>query len=477
MTKFIKSLFLVCFITLVFVSCNEQAKAPASYLIKTETPARPAGQTHVVGLAVDPIETIRVGFIGLGMRGPYAVQRFAHLEGVEVVALCDLHLDRVQKVQKTLTDNGNPAAAEYYGADGWKELMKRNDIDLVYIATNWDDRGDMIVTAVESGKHVAVEHPGVTSMEDIWRVINAAEKHRKHVMLLANVVYGNFELTTLNMVQQGVFGETLYAEGAYIHQLEAFWNAYEGDWRMKENRAKRGDLYPIHGIGSAALALNINRGDRLTHLVSMDTRPVSIPVWLRENRGENVTWEDVANGQNTMTLIQTEKGKAINLQRDIASPRPYSRMYAVAGTKGYLSGFPVQGIALEGDFVAQTLGEDGRPDLNDLDAHSWLPDDARRALLAKYRHPILNDELLDVSRSLGRIAHGGMDFIMDYRLIYCLRNGLPLDMSVYDLATWNSIVPLTAKSLENGSAPVEIPDFTRGYWNLVQGVHFALTKE
>jgi predicted dehydrogenase len=474
MTKFIKSLFVVCFIAAAFISCNEKTK---SFLIPTETPARPAGQTHVVGLAVDPIETIRVGFIGLGMRGPGAVQRFMNIEGVEVIALCDLHLDRVERVQKTLTDAGNPAAAVYYGADGWKELVKRDDLDLIYIATSWDKRGDMIVTAVENGKHVAVEHPGALTMEDIWRVVNAAEKHRKHVMLLANVVYNNFELTTLNMVQQGVFGETLYADGAYIHQLEAFWNAYEGDWRMKANRTMRGDLYPIHGIGSAALALNINRGDRLTHLVSMDTRPISIPNWLRENRGEDISSEDFANGQNTMTLIQTAKGKAINLHRDIASPRPYSRMYAVAGTKGYLSAFPRPAIALEGDFVAQALGEDGRPDLNDLDAHSWLPDDARQALLAKYRHPIINDELLETARSLGRIAHGGMDFIMDYRLIYCLRNGLPLDMNVYDFATWNSMVPLTAVSLEHGSAPVEIPDFTRGYWNLVQGVRFALSTE
>jgi predicted dehydrogenase len=487
MTKFIKSLFLVCFVAVAFVGCNGgQTAQRTSFLIPTETPARPAGQTHVVGLAVDPIETVRVGVIGLGMRGPGAVQRLMHIEGVEIVALCDLHLDRVERTQRILVNAGRPEAATYYGPDGWRELVRRDDLDLIYIAADWRLRGEMIVYAVENGKHVATEHPGAVTMEELWNIVNAAEKHRKHVFLLANVVYNGFELTTLNMIQQGVFGKILYAEGAYIHKLEEFWDRYEGDWRIIENRRLRGDIYPIHGIGSAALALNINRGDRMTHLVSMDTRPVSIPNWLNRTRGENLshTHEDFANGQNTMTLIQTENGRAINLHRDVASPRPYSRMYAVQGTYGYLQMWPTRPRAeapLRGygmSMVGHKLYElTGNPELAGSDGHDWLPVELTNSLLEMFQHPILTDEMQETARQLGPIAHGGMDFIMDFRLIYALRNGLPLDMDVYDLAAWSSIVPLTAVSLENGNAPVEIPDFTRGYWNLRQGVHFYLSTD
>ena len=492
MTKLFKSLFLVCFIAAAFLSCGTtqtvyrtqivEVEVPRTcFLIPTETPARPAGQTHVVGLRAEPMETIRVGVIGLGMRGPHFVQRLLHIDGVEVVALCDLHRDRaVGTYERFIAPAGRPTPAFYYGPDGWKEMVRRNDIDLVYITADWRRRGEMIVYAVENGKHVATEHPGATSMEEIWNIINAAEKHQKHVMLLANVVYGSFELTTLNMIQQGVFGEILYAEGAYIHQLLPYWHMYEGDWRMIENRRLRGDIYPIHGIGSAALALNINRGDRMTRLVSMDTRPVSIPNFLNETRGETLSHchEDFANGQNTITLIQTEHGRAINLHRDIASPRPYSRMYAVQGTKGYLQMWPwrARGMTLVRDQILALTGNEELASRHGTGT-SWLPDEVRDELLERFRHPILTDEMQETASRLGRIAHGGMDFIMDFRLIYALRHGLPLDMNVYDLAAWSSIVPLSAVSLEHGNAPVEIPDFTRGYWDLQQGVHFYLSTE
>jgi predicted dehydrogenase len=480
MKKFIKSLFLVCLIAAAFVSCGE-TRANTSFIIPTETPARPAGQTHVVGLTAPPMETIRVGVIGLGMRGPHFVERLMHIDGVEVVALCDLHRYRAEGVNnRILVANGRPAAAIYYGPDGWKEMVRRDDIDLVYITADWRRRGEMIVYAVENGKHVATEHPGATTMEEIWNIINAAEKHRKHVMLLANVVYGCFELATLNMIQQGVFGEILYAEGAYIHQLQPYWAYYEGDWRMIENRRLRGDIYPIHGVGSAALALNINRGDRMTRLVSMDTRPVSIPNFLNETRGENLAHchEDFANGQNTMTLIQTANGRAMNIHRDIASPRPYSRMYAVQGTYGYLQMWPwhARGMTLVAPQILELTGNEALARTHGTGT-SWLPNDVRDYLLEKFRHPILTDEMQETASRLGAIAHGGMDFIMDFRLIYALRHGLPLDMNVYDLAAWSSLVPLTAVSLENYSAPVEIPDFTRGYWNLEQGVRFALSTD
>jgi len=442
-----------------------------SYVIKTTVPTRPAGQQHAVGLTTPKLEKVRIGFIGLGMRGPGAVERLINIPGVEVKALCDLHADRVENAQKILKKAGLPVATGYSGSyDAWKQLVARNDIDLVYICADWKNHAPMVIESMKKGKHVATEVPGALTMEDIWAIIDTAEKTRRHCMMLENCVYDDFELTTLNMIQKGVFGETLYAEGAYIHQLEPFWNEYEGDWRMVENKANRGDLYPTHGMGPACQALNIHRGDKMNYLVSMDSKPVSIPAFLKKKRNETVT--DFKNGQHTLTLIRTEKGKTIEIHHDVASPRPYSRMYNIAGTKGYASKYPSENYAIQGD----ELGKDEAPDLYKLNAHRWMPEKARQEFMKKYESPIITAEMKKTAEALGSIAHGGMDFIMDYRLIYCLQNGLPLDMDVYDLAEWSCLVPLTKISLENGSAPVEIPDFTRGFWNLQQGYRQALKK-
>ncbi len=465
-------LYLFFIAAIIFASCNSRAQKGKSnepyQPLQTEVPDRPAGQNHVLGLTTPKIDTVRVGFIGLGMRGPGAVQRFTHIPGTKIVALCDLHPDRVEKTQKILDNAGLPRAAEYSGAEeAWKELCQRDDIDLVYIATDWKRHAPMMIYAMEQGKHVACEVPAAMTMEEIWDVINTAERTQKHCMQLENCVYDFFELTTLNMAQQGVLGEILYAEGAYIHQLEDFWGAYESDWRLQYNIKHRGDVYATHGMGPACQALDIHRGDKMNYLVAMDSKPVSIPAYLKEKRGEEVT--DFKNGQHTMTFIKTEKGKTIHIQHDVASPRPYSRMYMVQGTNGFANKYPISGYALKADAV-----EAGSvPNHENLSAHSYVSDDVKKALMEKYKHPI-HIELEETAKKVG--GHGGMDFIMDYRLVYCLQNGLPLDMDVYDLAEWCCLAPLTALSLENNSAPVVIPDFTRGHWNDVQGYRHAFAK-
>ena len=263
--------------------------------LTTEIADRPDGQKDVLGLTAPKIETVRVGFIGLGMRGPGAVNRFTHIPGVEIVALCELHPERVEKSQAILEKAGLPAAAGYSGQEeSWKELWQRDDIDLVYIATDWKHHAEMMIYAMEQGKHVACEVPAAMTMEEIWDVINTAERTQKHCMQLENCVYDFFELTTLNMAQKGVFGEVLYAEGAYIHQLENYWNSYEGDWRLEYNKNHRGDIYATHGMGPACQLLDIHRGDKMNYLVAMDSKPVSIPNYIREVRGEEVG--DFKNG-------------------------------------------------------------------------------------------------------------------------------------------------------------------------------------
>lgn len=436
--------------------------------IKTDVPERPAGQKDVLGLVTDKLDTVRVGFIGLGMRGPGAVERFTHIPGTKIVALCDLHPDRVEKTQGILEKAGLSKAASYGGSeDAWKELCQRDDIDLVYIATDWKHHAQMMLYAMEQGKHVACEVPAAMTLQEIWDVVNTAERTQKHCMQLENCVYDFFELTTLNMAQQGVLGEVLHAEGAYIHNLEDFWEYYEGDWRMQYNKAFRGDIYATHGMGPACQVLDIHRGDRMKTLVSMDTKPVNIPEYLIEKRGmDRDSAYQFANGQNTMTMIRTENGKTIQIQHDVSSPRPYSRMYQVSGTKGFANKYPKPGYALEGE----NLSNSDFPDLENLSAHGFVSDEVRDKLMDKYKHRI-HRELEEKAKEVG--GHGGMDFIMDYRLVYCLRNGLPLDMDVYDLAEWCSLAELSRISIENNNASVEVPDFTRGNWNKIKGFRHA----
>ena len=467
-----KKFYYLLMLSVLFTACtttSESYKTNNNYEpLTTEVPVRPADQKDVLALTTPKMETVRVGFIGLGMRGPGAVRRFTYIPGVEIVALCDLHSDRVEKTQKILESADLPLAAEYSGEEeAWKELCQRDDIDLVYIVTDWKRHADMMIYAMEQGKHVACEVPAAMTMDEIWAVINTAERTQRHCMQLENCVYDFFELTTLNMAQHGVFGEVLYAEGAYIHQLENFWNSYESDWRLEYNKKHRGDVYATHGMGPACQLLDIHRGDKINYLVAMDCNPVSIPNYLREVRGEEV--KDFKNGQHTMTMIKTEKEKTIHIQHDVASPRPYSRMYQLAGTKGFANKYPNQGYAIQGSQV----GDDVVANHEDLNAHSYVSDDVKKALMEKYKHPI-HQELEDEAKKVG--GHGGMDFIMDYRLIYCLQNGLPLDMDVYDLAEWCCLAPLTALSLENNSAPVAIPDFTRGGWDKISGYRHAFVE-
>ena len=245
--------------------------------IVTESPQRPAGQQHVLGLTAPKMTTVRVGFVGLGMRGPGAVGRFCHIPGVQIVALCDYVEARAEACQKYLRDAGLPPADIYSGEKGYEELCKRTDID-------WDHHFPVAVCAMQNGKHTAIEVPSAMNLEQCWELINLSEQTRKHCMILENCCYDWYELNALNMAQQGVFGEIVSAEGAYIHNLMPFWEAYwknpDGSdpdklgWRMKYNKENRGDVYATHGLGPVAQALDIHRGDRFKTLVAMDTKSV-----------------------------------------------------------------------------------------------------------------------------------------------------------------------------------------------------------
>lgn len=456
-------MIVVTALLLLLTACATSQK---SALINTPTPKRPAGQQSALGLRTAPLQTVRVGFVGLGMRGPDAVSRWCHIEGTDIKALCDVEADRVEACQRLLRQNGRPEAAAYSGStEVYKALCERDDIDLVYIATDWIHHAPIALYAMEHGKHVAIEVPAANTLDEIWALVNTAERTQRHCIMLENCVYDFFEIATLNMAQQGLFGEVLHVEGSYLHNLDDFWDEYWNNWRLAYNRLHRGDVYPTHGLGPDCQVLDIHRGDRMDYLVSMDTKAVNGKRLVERKTGK--ACPDFANGDQTSTLIHTAKGKTILLQHDVLTPRPYSRMFQVVGTDGYASKYPIQQILLRKEGLPQS------PDYQNLNAHAALPDSLCRALLNQYLPGFVKD-IEATARTIG--GHGGMDYIMDYRLVYCLRHGLPLDMDVYDMAEWCCISELSRLSLEHGSAPVAIPDFTRGDWAKTAGYRHAMAR-
>lgn len=440
--------------------------------IVVDSPERPEGQEHAVGMAAPKLNVVRVGFVGLGMRGPDAVARFSYIPGVQIVALCDYEKERAEACQRFLKAASLPKAAVYSGEDGYKELCKRDDIDLVYIATDWDHHFPVAKCAMENGKHAAIEVPSAMNLQQCWDLINLCETTRKHCMILENCCYDWYEMNTLNMAQNGVFGEVIRAQGAYIHNLDYFWKYYWKNgaddklgWRLRYNMENRGDVYATHGLGPVAQAMDIHRGDRMTRLVAMDTKSVIGKQLVEKASGEKC--ENFRNGDHTTTLIRTENGKVIEIQHNVMTPQPYNRLYQLTGTKGFANKYPVEGYALD---AGQLQSSGVQPKVDDLSSHGFLKGEELEALVAKYEHPILK-KYGAMAKEVG--GHGGMDFVMDCRLVYCLQNGLPLDMDVYDMAEWCCLAELGSLSMDNDCAPVAIPDFTRGHWNDVKGYRHA----
>ena len=463
------------------LAANAQSLSPSTKWhwnkgkIMIESPERPAGQKDVLGLALPKMKTVRVGFVGLGMRGPSAVEDFCLIPGVEIVALCDYVEARAVKQNETLRKHGLAPAAVYYGEKGYEDLCRRNDIDLVYIATDWEHHAVVAKCAMENGKNVADEVPSAMNLEECWQLIDLAEQKQLNCMILENCCYDWFEMRTLNMAQHGVFGEILHAQGAYIHNLDEFWDYYwknpngsdpeQLGWRLKYNRENRGDIYATHGLGPVAQLLDIHRGDRMATLVAMDTKSVHGKELVEAKTGKPC--DDFRNGDHTTTLIRTANKKVIELQHDVMNPQPYNRLYQLTGSRGFANKYPIEGYALD----SKQLAASGvQPQVDNLSTHSFMPEAEKQALEAKYDHPILK-KFGKLAKEVG--GHGGMDFIMTARLVYCLQNGLPLDMDVYDLAEWCSIAELGALSMDNDCAPVAFPDFTRGLWNKFKGYKHA----
>jgi hypothetical protein len=404
-------------------------------------------QFNMCGYGAPKIDTVRIGYIGLGNRGAGALDRIVFLDNVQVKALCDIRPERIEVAKKKLEGTLHTPATYAGKADDWKKLCERNDIDLVYICTPWNLHAPMALYAMEQGKHVAVEIPAATTVEDCWKLVETSERTHKHCMMLENCCYDFFELFTLNMARQGFFGEVVHVEGAYIHDIyDSFFDKTKRFdlWRLREN-VRKGNLYPTHGLGPICQVLDINRGDKMDYLVSMSSNDFMLEAKAKEMAKTDATFQSFANktfrGNMNTTTIRTQKGKTIMLQHDVTSPRPYSRIHLVSGTKASALKYPLPGKISTG--------------------HDWVSEAEMKVLEEKYQPEIVK-RIGELAKQVG--GHGGMDFLMDWRLIDCLRNGLPLDQDVYDAASWSVIGPLSEKSVANRSNSIDIPDFTAGAW-------------
>lgn len=407
---------------------------------------RPKGIENVLQLRCEPLETVRIGFVGLGVRAKRAIERMLHIEGTEIVAICDLVEANIQEVQEIIVSHNKQLATEFCGNDGWQAVCAHPQVDVVYICTDWLSHANIAICAMNNGKHAALEVPAAMTVADCWQLVDTAERTRRHCIMLENCCYDEFELTLLQMAQQGVLGEIIHAEGSYLHDLrERIASNDDGgrrwaNWQVEFMRNHNGNPYPTHGLGPIALAMNIHRGDRMKSIVSVSSKRV-----VAEDNEQGLV------GNMNSSIIRTEKGHTILVQHCISLPHPYSRSFLLSGTKGFAQKYPIPQMSFDPEGERAIIGEE------------------LQNIICNYKHPFVEQYKEYGEQLCGR---RWIDYAMDSRLIHCLRNGLPLDMDVYDAVEWSCLVELTEQSVAKGCT-IDVPDFTRGDWNLLDSTNFA----
>ncbi|MGB0369956.1 MAG: Gfo/Idh/MocA family protein [Opitutales bacterium] len=426
----------------------------------SEGPKRGAGARYMGGYAAPKLDKVRAVIIGTGSRGSKQADRFSKLEGVEIVGLCDVYEDLATKTkQRILRKGGNekhPDIKLYHGSkNAWKRMLEEVKPNTVLIATPWEDHAEMAIASMEAGAHTFVELPLATTIKDLWRVIDCSERTQKHCMMMENVNYGREELMFLNMVRQGVIGELVHGESAYIHELRKQMRNVDrgtGFWRTLHYAKRNGNLYPPHGLGPISQYMNLARGDdNYGSIVSMSSQALGRAKYAKENFPADHKWNQLEYkcGDINTSIIKTYVGRTIMIQWDETSPRPYTRHNLIQGTEGTLAGFPTR-VALEMKYP-------GAP----KNYHQWAEDEKLAYIYETYDHPLYK-RTQELAKSMG--GHGGMDAIKLIRMAECLLNGEPLDQNVYESAFWSSVGPLSEASVAQGGMPQQFPDFTRGNW-------------
>ena len=435
------------------------------------------------GFVVPPMKRIRVGVIGVGVRGTWAVKRLTMIPGVEVTAVSDINPEKLDAIQKWLKDNGLPAAREWSrngDEDAWKGLCDSDVCDVVYSVTPRPLHCPINVYAMAHGKHVFQEVPGAFNLEECWATVEAAEKHRRHCMMLENCTYGEAEMLAYNLIHKGKLGEIVQAEVGYTHDQRSLqYKPFDGRfWRIKRHMEQHGNYYPTHGLVPAGRCLDVNRGDRFEYLVAMESKSAGFEEFGRMNfpaddrvigidgRAFNRHTQKMTKGDVTMCLLRTANGKQIVLKHDVSNPVPYSRGGHYIGTKGVFSG--INFIKRPEDaYTAGCPCRFGWIEKSDGDVEKYFDFDKAQKLREEYKHPYWQAAGA-VAQKVG--GHGGMDFVMDLRWAYCLQNGLPLDTDVYDLATYSSVVELSERSINARSEAIDFPDYTRGGWRTAKPI-------
>lgn len=403
------------------------------------------------GYAAPALPEIKLGIVGMGGRGQGVMERIKGLPGVTVTAICDRNPEKIQQAQKRLVNAGKQSATEYVGEEAWKALCEDPNVNVVYNTTPWELHVPVALAAMNGGKHVFTEVPSAFTVEECWELVETSERTKCHCMQLENCLYGAVEMFTFNLAKLGMLGDIIHGEGAYIHDLrdmcKSNYPEYEY-WRYPHNRDHAGNRYGTHGLVPLCLTMDVNRGDKMDYLVSMDSREVNFKLYKENHLSEQDPrrHDTMKTGDMNTTLIKTNVGKTIMIQHDVSSPRPYTRIQLVSGSKGIVKDYPFQ-LVLE--------------EKNGAGAHDWFGAEKTDEMYEKYCHPLYKT-IGDLAAKVG--GHGGMDFIMDARWIYCLQQGLPLDTDVYDLASTCCIGELTEKSALRKSCAMDIPDFTRGAW-------------
>ena len=411
-------------------------------------PPRLPGATTMLGVPFAPHRQVRIAIVGTGLRGTSVLREFLAVGGVQITALADIVPEKAARAARMVTDAGQPQPALYTdGETAFEQLVQRDDIDLVYTATPWSWHVPVCLAAMNAGKHAATEVPAADSVEDCWALVQTSERTRRHCLMMENVCYDFNEMLVDRMVKEGVFGDILYAEAAYIHDLRSilFEDRDEGLWRRTPHTNRDGNFYPTHGLGPVAWYLDIHGGDRFDYLVSMSTPEAGLTAWREEHvPRDSAKWEESYRaGDINTSLVKTVRGRTIVLQHNVTLPTPYDRLNSIRGTRGVFKDYPPR-YYLD--------GQEG--------GHRFKPIDD--GVKARYTHPLWQ-RVGDIARAKG--GHGGMDFIMAYRLVETMREGLPPDFDVYDAAAWSVPWPLSEASLALSSAPVRFPDFTRGAWD------------
>lgn len=399
---------------------------------------------------------IRLGFVGIGGRGSYHLNSALGIEGVEVPAICELKPVRLHQAKRWVENAGLPTPRLYdRGPEDYKRMCQEEDLDAIICCTPWEYHTPVCLYAMRNNKHAVSEVPIVITLDEAWELVETYESTGKWATI---GLEGMGDLSILNMIQKGMFGEIVHAESGYVHDLRLVkFNPEEEPWRLQHSLNRNGNLYPDHPMAKILPALDINHGDRFDYIVSMSSSSVMLNNFAALNYGRDSFYatQKVALGDYNATLIRTVNGKMITLNHDTSTPHPRED-FRLQGTKGiYLADGASKRIYLEGVSPKE---------------HEWEPADKyleenRSPVIANYNPP---------PRKGGKIeGHGGGDTQTPFtwhRLIAALRENRLPDWDVYDSVTSSAISPVTELSVANKCKPVDFPDFTKGKWKTRQRI-------